>query len=68
MRAEYGVRVSCFSALHLPDSAVFGELAPIYARINVEVHAYMRVSLHAVSVYFCTILTTVGIAPHFHIS
>jgi hypothetical protein len=68
MRAEYGVRVVCFSATPLPDIALFGELVPIYARINVEVHAYMHVGLRAVSVYFCTILTTVGIAPHFHIS
>jgi hypothetical protein len=68
MRAEYEVRVPCFSAAPLPDSAPFGELAQIYARINVEVHAYMRVSLRAMSVYFCKILTTVGIAPHFHIS
>jgi hypothetical protein len=68
MRAEFGVRVSCFSAAPLPDSALFGELVPIYAPINVQVHAYMRVSLRAVAVYFCTILTTAGIAPHFHIS
>jgi len=56
MRAEYGVRVSCVPTAPLPDSALFGELAQIYARINIEVHAYMRVSLRAVSVYFCTIL------------
>ena len=68
MRAEYGVRASCFSAAPLPDIALFGELVPIYARTNVEVHAYVRVSLLAVSVYFCTILTTAGIRPHFHIS
>ena len=47
MRTEYGVRVSCFSAASLPVDAVFGELAPIFARINIEVHAYMSVSLHA---------------------
>jgi hypothetical protein len=68
MRAEYVVHVSCFSAAPLPDSALFGELVPIYSRINFAVRAYMRVSLRAVSVYLCTILTTGGIAPHYHIS
>jgi hypothetical protein len=68
MRTEYGVRVLCFSAAPLPDIALYGELVPLYARINVEVHAYMHVGLRASSVYFCTILTTVGIATHFHIS
>jgi len=68
MFAEYVVRVSCFFAAPLPDSALFGELVPIYARISVKVHTCMRARLRAVSFFFWYDFNTVGTAPLFHIS
>jgi len=65
MFAEYVVRVSCFFAAPLPDSALFGELVPIYARISVKVHTCMRARLRAVSFFFGTILIQLEPLPFF---